>query len=324
MPANRFPAAAVHRPRPDPPRAGPRPPARRPGSPCPIRRPPRTTGRGGTAATPPEEDEPAVPAEPHRPPAASPTSESPPEEPEQSAADADALYSDGDQFPAELAAVLAGSGALLAAGVGAAWLAHRRQRLRRRRPGRRLTPSRRSCRPRRRSSPRRPTWVRATTPRSTWRCAVSPSGFPRTPTGRCPTSSPPDCTAAGSSRGCTPRPTVRRPNRGPPTTPACGGSCGWTGTPAWPLRSGPGSPGAVPDPGHHRHRRRRRWLLDLERLGAVYVTGPADRRTDFARHLAAELAVNSWSDLLTVTTVGFGDELLDLAPHRVHPTDTAN
>ena len=73
-------------------------------------------------------------------PAASPTSESPPEEPEQSAADADALHADGDQFPSELAVVLAGSGALLAAGVGAAWLAHRRQRLRRRRPGRRLAP----------------------------------------------------------------------------------------------------------------------------------------------------------------------------------------
>ena len=48
------------------------------------------------------------------------------------------------------------------------------------------------------------------------------------------------------------------------------------------------------------------------------MTGPAHRRMDFARHLAAELAVNSWSDLLTVTTVGFG-ELLDLAPHRARP-----
>ncbi|MBJ7452717.1 MAG: SARP family transcriptional regulator, partial [Blastococcus sp.] len=66
-----------------------------------------------------------------------------------------------------------------------------------------------------------------------------------------------------------------------------------------------------------------RWLLDLERLGAVYVTGPADRREDFARHLAAELAVNGWSDLLTVTPVGFGDELVDLAPGRVHPVDSA-
>jgi hypothetical protein len=88
---------------------------------------------------PPHEDEPTLPTEPSATAAASPTSESSPEEPEQSA-DADALHSDGDQFPAELAVVLAGSGALLAAGVGAAWLAHRRQRLRRRRPGRRLTP----------------------------------------------------------------------------------------------------------------------------------------------------------------------------------------
>ena len=115
------------------------------------------------------------------------------------------------------------------------------------------------------------------------------------PDGGCPTSSPPSCTAADSSCGCTP-PTVRRPNRGPPTTPVCGGSCGWTRTPAWPLRwaghawrAWPGAIGADSA---------RRWLLDLERLGALYVTGPAARRMDFARHLAAELAVNSWSDLL--------------------------
>ena len=83
-----------------------------------------------------------MPAEPSLTPDVSPAAESPPEEPEQAAADTDSLDADADtgQFPEELASVLAGSGALLAAGLCAALLAHRRQRLRRRRPGRRLTP----------------------------------------------------------------------------------------------------------------------------------------------------------------------------------------
>jgi len=60
-----------------------------------------------------------------------------------------------------------------------------------------------------------------------------------------------------------------------------------------------------------------RWLLDIESIGALRVTGPARRCEDFTRHLVAELAVNSWSDLLSVTTVGFGAEVVDLNPQRL-------
>ena len=314
---------AVHRPRPDPPRAGSRPSRPRPGSRRPRpsatpEPPPRRRRRH-----PPHEDEPALPAEPSATAAASPTSESPPEEPEQSAADADALDADGDQFPAELAVVLAGSGALLAAGVGTAWLAHRRQRLRRRRPGRRLTPL--------------PNGLSATQTVVTSAADVGAADYAaldralrglavrisEDPDGRLP-----DVVAARLHGG---RLELRlyAPADRPPPEPWTADDTGlW-----WFLRLDQDT-GVATEVGRARLAPyptlvtigtdgARRWLLDLERLGALYVTGPADRRTDFARHLAAELAVNSWSDLLTVTTVGFGDELLDLAPHRVHPADTA-
>ncbi|MGI8681569.1 MAG: hypothetical protein ACR2JO_05455, partial [Mycobacteriales bacterium] len=64
-----------------------------------------------------------------------------------------------------------------------------------------------------------------------------------------------------------------------------------------------------------------RWLLDLERMGAVQLSGPAWRCEDFARHLVAELAVNSWSDLLYVATVGFGAELGELNRQRLSHRD---
>jgi nucleoid-associated protein YgaU/DNA-binding SARP family transcriptional activator len=272
---------------------------------------------------PPHEDEPALPPEPSATAAASPTSESPPEEPEQSAADADALYSDGDPFPTELAVVLAGSGALLAAGVGAAWLAHRRQRLRRRRPGRRLTPLANGLSATQTvvtSAADVGTGDYAALDRALRGLAVRIS---QNPDGRLP-----DVVAAQLHGG---RLELRlyAPADRPPPEPWTADDTGLR----WFLRLDQDT-GVATEVGRARLAPyptlvtigtdgARRWLLDLERLGALYVTGPADRRTDFARHLAAELAVNSWSDLLTVTTVGFGDELLDLAPHRAHPTDTA-
>jgi hypothetical protein len=60
------------------------------------------------------------------------------------------------------------------------------------------------------------------------------------------------------------------------------------------------------------------WLLDLERAGAIVLTGDPNRCLDFARFLAAELSVNTWSDHLSVTMVGFGEELLGLNPARLH------
>jgi nucleoid-associated protein YgaU len=60
------------------------------------------------------------------------------------------------------------------------------------------------------------------------------------------------------------------------------------------------------------------WLLDLECAGAIALTGDPMRCLDLARFLAAELAVNTWSDHLSVTMVGFGLELVGMNPARLH------
>ncbi len=59
------------------------------------------------------------------------------------------------------------------------------------------------------------------------------------------------------------------------------------------------------------------WLLDLEHVGVLHLTG--DQRTceDLARFLAAELAHNAWSDHLQVRTHGLGGDLDRLNPSRV-------
>lgn len=59
------------------------------------------------------------------------------------------------------------------------------------------------------------------------------------------------------------------------------------------------------------------WLLDLERIGALTLTGDATRCADLGRFLAAELAHNCWSEQLQVTLVGFGEPLRGLNPSRV-------
>jgi nucleoid-associated protein YgaU/DNA-binding SARP family transcriptional activator len=284
--------------------------------------PPPPTGPEPPAEEPaPDEDEPAVPAEPTPTATASPTPESLPEQEEQAAGDVD--VEDADESASELAVVLAGSGALLAAGVGAAWLAHRRQRLRRRRPGRRLAPL-----PKPQSATQ--TVVASAADEGTADYAVLDLALrglavqiSADPDGHLP-----DVVAARLHGG---RLELRLhgPADRPPPEPWIADDTGlrWsvrldqnTGVDPQVARTrlapyptlvtiGTGSAG--------------RWLLDLERFGAVHVTGSADRREDFARHLAAELAVNGWSDLLTVTPVGFGNELVDLAPGRVHPVDSA-
>jgi LysM repeat protein len=59
------------------------------------------------------------------------------------------------------------------------------------------------------------------------------------------------------------------------------------------------------------------WLLDLERIGALTLTGDAQRAANLARFLAAELAHNSWAELLQVTLVGFGAEMAQMHPDRL-------
>jgi nucleoid-associated protein YgaU len=59
------------------------------------------------------------------------------------------------------------------------------------------------------------------------------------------------------------------------------------------------------------------WLLDLERAGAIALTGDPTRCLNLARFLAAELSVNTWSDHLGATMVGFGEELVGLNSARL-------
>lgn len=60
-----------------------------------------------------------------------------------------------------------------------------------------------------------------------------------------------------------------------------------------------------------------KWLVDLERAGAVALTGDSARCLDLGRFIAAGLAVNDWSQHVTVTMVGFGDELVPINPSRL-------
>jgi hypothetical protein len=63
-------------------------------------------------------------------------------------------------------------------------------------------------------------------------------------------------------------------------------------------------------------------LVDFERLGAVSLTGDADRTRDLLTHIAVELANNAGSDHLQVTLVGWGPELVALNPDRVRHLPT--
>ncbi|NEK86893.1 LysM peptidoglycan-binding domain-containing protein [Blastococcus saxobsidens] len=287
------------------------------------------------ASESPAEDAPPSPLPPHEAEAPPPTgppptppasiSESPSDEQEQTAVDTDSrdADSDADQFPSELAVVLAGSGALLAAGVGATWLAHRRQRQRRRRPGRRLAPV-----PHALSATQTAVTAAADAgtadyaalDRALRSLAVRLSEYPD---GRLP-----DVVAARLDGGRL-KLLLDAPADRPPPEP-------WTAddTGLWWSVQLDQDISVAPEVARARLAPyptlvtigtdgTDRWLLDLERIGTLHVSGPAERCEDFVRHLAAELAVNSWSDLLTVTTVGFGEELVDLAPHRIHPVGTA-
>ena len=63
------------------------------------------------------------------------------------------------------------------------------------------------------------------------------------------------------------------------------------------------------------------WLLDLERIGSLTLTGDPQRSADLARFMAAELAHNSWSELLQVTLVGIGAEMAQMYPERLTYAD---
>jgi nucleoid-associated protein YgaU len=62
-------------------------------------------------------------------------------------------------------------------------------------------------------------------------------------------------------------------------------------------------------------------FLNLEELRIVTVSGNTGRKAAFARHLAAELAVNPWSIVTTVDLLGLGSDLASFNVGRVraHP-----
>ena len=59
------------------------------------------------------------------------------------------------------------------------------------------------------------------------------------------------------------------------------------------------------------------WLLNLEQLGGLVLTGDRDRCLALARVLSAQMGVNAWAELVTVTMLGFGQELVQTAPSRL-------
>lgn len=63
------------------------------------------------------------------------------------------------------------------------------------------------------------------------------------------------------------------------------------------------------------------WLLDLERVAAMSLSGDPERCLNLARFLAAELAHNAWSEMLQVTLVGFGREIAEINPDRLTYTE---
>ncbi|MET9253195.1 BTAD domain-containing putative transcriptional regulator [Streptomyces sp. NPDC003717] len=65
-----------------------------------------------------------------------------------------------------------------------------------------------------------------------------------------------------------------------------------------------------------------RLLLNLESVpGIVSLAGATEDRAAVFASVAAELATNGWSDRMTITLVGFGDDLTPLAPNRLRHLD---
>jgi LysM repeat protein len=60
------------------------------------------------------------------------------------------------------------------------------------------------------------------------------------------------------------------------------------------------------------------WLVNLEHLGTVSLTGDPTYAGDFARYLAAEIAVNPWSTQVQLHCVGVAPEAAQLDPARIH------
>lgn len=69
------------------------------------------------------------------------------------------------------------------------------------------------------------------------------------------------------------------------------------------------------------------WLLNCEDLGILTLAGDLGRCRDFARHLVAQLAVNPWSEAVTVDCVGIAAEAQPLGTairYHTAPADAAD
>ena len=55
------------------------------------------------------------------------------------------------------------------------------------------------------------------------------------------------------------------------------------------------------------------WLLNCEEFGSLTITGDPSRGRDFARHLAAQLAVNPWSRQVDIDCIGIATETTQLS-----------
>jgi len=54
------------------------------------------------------------------------------------------------------------------------------------------------------------------------------------------------------------------------------------------------------------------WLLDLESIGALSVSGDPDHCADFGRHLVADLALSPWADITEIGTVDLAPEFASI------------
>ncbi len=59
------------------------------------------------------------------------------------------------------------------------------------------------------------------------------------------------------------------------------------------------------------------YLIDLERIGSLSLSGDRERCLNLARFIAAEIAHNQWSEQLEVTLVGFGQEMAQMNPEQL-------
>ena len=68
------------------------------------------------------------------------------------------------------------------------------------------------------------------------------------------------------------------------------------------------------------------WLLNCEELAAITITGDDTYGRDFVRYLAAELALNPWSDGIQVDCIGIAEEIAPMERDRIHfhPADQSD